>query len=103
MDAITPALSALLHRIAAHRATAARLVAEIETAQRRMHTLLDRRVPGDEIDAIEDAILELRSRLMAGDAAMMALVEQARRTNGQRPPPRRLDLDQAFRAMPARG
>jgi hypothetical protein len=57
-------------------------------------------VPGDEIDAIEDTILELRSRLMASDAARMMLVEQARRANGQRPPRRRLDLDQAFRAMP---
>jgi hypothetical protein len=36
-------------------------------------------MPRDEIDAIADTIMELRSRLMASDAARMMLVELARR------------------------
>ena len=99
MDATTPALSLLLRRITRHRDAAASLTAEIDATQRRMNNLLRRRVPGEQIDAIEDEIFALRDRLMANDAAMMALVAQARQANDRRPEPRRLDLELAFRAM----
>lgn len=65
-----------------------------------MNRLLYRRVPGEQIDAIEDAIIALRARLMTNDAAMMALIEQARRVNDRRPERRRLDPELALRAMP---
>jgi hypothetical protein len=107
MDAITPrlasgeaALSHLPRRIAGHHAAAARITAEIDAHQRRMNTLLGQRVPGELIDAIEDEILVLRGRLMANDAAMMALVAQARQVNDRRSERRRLDLELAFRAVP---
>jgi hypothetical protein len=76
-----------------------RITAEIDTHQRRMNNLLGRRVPGEQID-VEDAILALRAWLMANDAAMMALVAQARQANDRRPERRRPDLELGFRAMP---
>jgi hypothetical protein len=100
MDATTPALSLLLRRITRHRDAAVRLTAEIDAQQRQMNQLLRRRVPGELVDAIEDQILALRTRLMANDAAMMVLVAQARQANDRRPEQRRLDLELAFRAMP---
>ncbi len=57
-------------------------------------------MPGELVDAIEDDILALRGRLMANDAAMMALVAQARQLNDRRAEDCRLDLELAFRAMP---
>jgi hypothetical protein len=99
MDTTTATLPLLLRWIAEHRAAAARITVEIDTRQRMMNRLLTRRVPGDRIDAIEDEILALRARLMANDAAMMILVEHARRANDRRPERRRLDLEVEYRAM----
>ena len=70
-----------------------RITAEIAHAQRQVNTLLYRRVPGELVDAIEDEIVALRTRLMNNDVALMMLVEQARRANEQRPERHRLDLD----------
>ena len=72
---------AFLRLVAARRRTAARIISEIDDAQRRMNTLLCRRVPGELIDEIDDEIRALRAQLMTNEAEMMHLVEQSRRAN----------------------
>ena len=84
MDASAAGLSLLLSRVATHRAVAVRLTAEIAAREKTMQALLQQRVDGTLIDAAEDEILALRGRLMANDAAMMALLAKARHLNDGR-------------------
>ena len=98
-ETTSPPLSDLLRRVAARHSEAVRITAEIAHPQRLVNTLLYRRVPGELVDAIEDEIIALRTRLMNNDVALMVLAEQARRANEQRPERHQLDLDAAFRTM----
>ena len=101
MDPSAASLSLLLSRVAAHRAAAVRLTAEIAAREKTMQALLQRRVDGALIDAAEDEILALRARLMANDAAMMSLLAKARHLNDGRDRSDQVDIEAMLRRMPA--